>query len=263
VGAAEEAATVMTLLEEYKKQFAWRDWENVLSKCPILPGQRVLDLGCGPGDISAELIARGARVTGIDADNELLAAARRQCPTGLFENQDLNNLKLPRNSFDGLWSSFTVGYLINFEKTLSSWRQFLTNDAWICIVEIDDLLGHDPLSKETRTLIETFYEDAFKKKRYDFTAGRKIRSILEGAGFRVEEIELADQELSFKGAAQLEILQAWRNRFNRMGGLRAFLRDQYAAFVKEFIDCISSENHLARCKVIACISTTPKNWTQS
>jgi len=217
-----------------------------------------LDLGCGPGDISAELIARGARVTGIDADNELLAAARRQCPSGLFENQDLNNLKLSRNSFDGLWSSFTVSYLSNFEKILSRWRQFLMSDAWICIVEIDDLLGHEPLSNETRTLIEAFYEDAFKNNRYDFKAGRKIRPILEGAGFRVEEVELADQELSFKGAAQQEILQAWRNRFNRMSGLEAFLGDQYANFVKEFVDCISSENHVARCKVIACIGTAPK-----
>lgn len=140
----------MTLLEEYKKQFAWRGWERVLSNCPIRQDQYVLDLGCGPGDISAELIARGARVIGIDANNELLAAARKQCPTGLFENQDLNNLKLSENSFNGLWSSFTVAYLTSLEKTILSWLQFLANDAWVCIVEIDDLLGHDPLPKVTR-----------------------------------------------------------------------------------------------------------------
>src|SRR5690242_3302244 len=116
----------MTLLEEYKKQFAWRDWGTVLSRCPIVPGQRVLDLGCGPGDISAELSARGARISGIDADEELLTAARRLCPTGLFENQDLKHLQLPENSFEGLWSSFAVAYLINFDDDLSSWLKFLT-----------------------------------------------------------------------------------------------------------------------------------------
>lgn len=247
----------MSLLEEYRRQIGWRDWQTVLSKCPIVPGQRVLDLGCGPGDISAELIARGARVTGIDVDTALLAAARRQCPTGLFENQDLKNLQLPGNSFDGLWSSFAAAYFTDFENVLSSWRKFLTSDSWICVVEIDDLLGHEPLSQEMPRLIDAFYADAFKANRYDFKAGRKLQPMLRRAGFTVEQIELADQELSFKGAAQPEILQAWRDRFNRMGGLRTFLGDKYPHFVDEFLACISSEDHHARCKVVACVGKRP------
>ena len=249
----------MTLVEEYRKQFAWRNWQKVLSKCPISPGQRVLDIGCGPGDISAELIARGARITGIDGNNELLTTARRKCPTAVFENQDFKKLKLPKNYFDGLWSSFTVAYLSDLEKVLSSWLPLLTANAWICIVEMDDLLGHEPLSKETRALIEAFYEDARKGGRYDFRAGRRVRPILQRAGFEVEEFELGDQELSFEGAAAADILQAWRNRFSRMGGLKAFLGDGYFDFVKEFITCISSENHHSRCKVIACIGTRPNS----
>jgi ubiquinone/menaquinone biosynthesis C-methylase UbiE len=243
----------MSLIDEYKRQFAWRDWQTVLSKCPLVPGQRVLDLGCGPGDMSADLTARGALVTGIDADTELLAAARRQCPTGRFENRDLKNLQLPEHSFDGLWSSFAAAYFADFENVLSSWRKFLIDDAWICVVEVDDLLGHEPLSEEMQKLIDAFYADAFTAKRYDFKAGRKLRPILQRTGFAVEQIELADQEFSFKGAAQPEVLQAWRDRFNRMGGLKRFLGGKYPSFVREFIACIASENHHAHCKVIACI----------
>lgn len=119
----------MTLLDEYKKQFAWRDWQTALSKCPIVAGQRVLDLGCGPGDVSAELTARGARVTGIDADTALLAAARRQSPTGAFEHQDLKNLQLSQNSFDGLWSSFAVAYFVDLENVLSNWLTLLKSNG--------------------------------------------------------------------------------------------------------------------------------------
>jgi ubiquinone/menaquinone biosynthesis C-methylase UbiE len=253
----DEKAAAMTLVEEYRKQFAWRDWEKALSKCPIVPGQRVLDLGCGPGDISAELVARGARVTGIDADEELLAAARQKCPAAIFENQDLNNLKLPPRSFDGLWSSFAIAYLINLNTVLSQWLNLLKKNAWICVVEMDDLLGHEPLSKETRAMIESFYEDASQGPRYDFKAGRKIRSILESAKFQVEEFELSDRELSFDGAAQPEILQAWRNRFKRMEGLGNFLGAKHSDFVEEFLCCIASESHVSHSKVIACIGTRP------
>ena len=70
----------MSLTEEYRKQYEWRDWSRALSACPIMRGQHVLDLGCGPGDHSAELIIRGAIVTGVDGNEELLAAARNRCP---------------------------------------------------------------------------------------------------------------------------------------------------------------------------------------
>jgi trans-aconitate methyltransferase len=42
------------------------------------PGQRILDLGCGDGALSAKLIERGARVLGADASPELVAAARER-----------------------------------------------------------------------------------------------------------------------------------------------------------------------------------------
>ena len=40
------------------------------------PGERVLDLGCGDGALSEQLVARGACVLGIDASADMIAAAR-------------------------------------------------------------------------------------------------------------------------------------------------------------------------------------------
>jgi trans-aconitate methyltransferase len=70
----------MSLVEEYRRQLRWRDWEGALSRCPLVPGQAVLDLGCGPGDVSGLLAARGLSVTGVDESAELLAAARERYP---------------------------------------------------------------------------------------------------------------------------------------------------------------------------------------
>ena len=41
----------------------------------LVRGSRVLDAGCGPGRVGAELAARGHTVVGVDADPELIAAA--------------------------------------------------------------------------------------------------------------------------------------------------------------------------------------------
>mgnify|MGYP003387232255 CR=1 FL=1 len=133
----------MSLAEEYKRQFKWRDWSKVLDLCPIVPGQLVLDLGCGPGDLSNELAARGCIVTGVDANEELLSIARQECKTnGSFIQCDLSSLDLGQTKFDGLWCSFTSAYITDFAKVFDSWLPFLKPDLWGCITDIDDLFGH-------------------------------------------------------------------------------------------------------------------------
>lgn len=47
-------------------------WSQVLEP---RPGERVLDLGCGPGTLSTEITSLGASVIGIDASAEMVAAA--------------------------------------------------------------------------------------------------------------------------------------------------------------------------------------------
>lgn len=239
----------MSLVNEYKKQYGWRDWTKALSQCPVSSGQHILDLGCGPGDLSAELFKRGAIVTGVDGNSELLATAKERYPQCTFIQQDLNILNLAPGTFDGLWCSFVAAYFTDFGKIFSSWLKFLKKDAWVCIVEIDDLLGHEPLPDKAQQSIQDFYKHALHAGKHDFKTGKKIRRVLEENGFRVTQTELEDEELLFKGPASLEVKEAWLNRLNRMSGLKAFLGDEFTSFQNEFQRCLSSENHHSRCKV--------------
>lgn len=57
-------------------------------------GARILDAGCGPGRVGAELAARGHQVVGVDVDPELIAAAATDHPGPRWLVADLAELDL-------------------------------------------------------------------------------------------------------------------------------------------------------------------------
>jgi len=66
---------------------------------------RVLDAGCGQGRTGAELAARGHRVTGVDADAELIAAASAEYPQSRWVTADLAGLDLSAHGDPGLFDA--------------------------------------------------------------------------------------------------------------------------------------------------------------
>lgn len=70
--------------------------------CSLLPGTRVLELGCGGGAILKPLIARGLSVTGVDLSRAQLARARAACPSALLVEGDMARVELAPASFDGV-----------------------------------------------------------------------------------------------------------------------------------------------------------------
>jgi ubiquinone/menaquinone biosynthesis C-methylase UbiE len=63
-------------------------------------GVRLLDLGCGPGTITAAAAARGAQATGCDLAAGMLALARERHPTASFVEADAEELPFADASFD-------------------------------------------------------------------------------------------------------------------------------------------------------------------
>jgi SAM-dependent methyltransferase len=55
-------------------------------------GRRVLDAGCGTGRVAVELARRGHSVVGVDADLDMLAAARTKAPDLSWIHADLADL---------------------------------------------------------------------------------------------------------------------------------------------------------------------------
>jgi len=249
----------MSLANEYKRQFRWRNWRAVLDMLPPLKGMTILDLGCSVGDQAAELVARGARVFGYDMDKELIRIAQaRGLSMTEFQVRDLREGLDLDVCVDGIWCSFTAAFFPNLPEVLCRWAKNLKPDGWLVVTEIDDLFGHEPLAAETKTLLNAYVDEAFSAGRYDFRMGRKLERHVLQAGFRVSKVfTLADQELSFNGRAQSEVLEAWRNRFARMELLRRFCGEKARSMEDDFIMCLGRDDHSSLAKVYCCIANKP------
>ena len=86
------------------------DAETFISRLPIAPGDRVLDVACGTGNTALPLARRGAIVTGVDiAPNLLVQARERAAAEGLtitFDEGDAEQLPYPDASFDAVITMF-------------------------------------------------------------------------------------------------------------------------------------------------------------
>jgi ubiquinone/menaquinone biosynthesis C-methylase UbiE len=71
----------------------------------------VLDVGCGPGDVTAYLAERGLDVSGVDLSPRMIAHARRRHPDQQFAVASATELNLTDSSLGGIlgwWSLFNL-----------------------------------------------------------------------------------------------------------------------------------------------------------
>lgn len=76
-----------------------------------IPGDRVLDIGCGNGRLFSLLEPRSVVYTGFDSSEGLLAIARARHPNAAFVRGDATALPFPDASFDVVYSFATLHHI--------------------------------------------------------------------------------------------------------------------------------------------------------
>jgi trans-aconitate methyltransferase len=84
------------------------------------PGERILDLGCGDGALSARLVDAGCEVVGVDASEEMVAAARARGLNAVVV--DARELQFEAQ-FDAVFSNAALHWMAELRRVIAGvWR---------------------------------------------------------------------------------------------------------------------------------------------
>lgn len=97
------------------------------------PGAATLDLGCGEGRVSRDLVARGHRVTGIDPSPTLLDAAREADPESAYHLGDAADMPFPDASFDLVVAYNVLMDVQDLAGTVREAARVLTPGGTLCM----------------------------------------------------------------------------------------------------------------------------------
>jgi len=96
---------------------------GVLEWLAVQPGEAVLDLGCGQGQLTQSIAAAGANVVGVDSSAQMVAAARARGV--IAEEGNAEALPFDTQSFDAVFSNAALHWVRDQDAMMSEVRRVL------------------------------------------------------------------------------------------------------------------------------------------
>lgn len=160
------------------------------------PGEKILDIGCGDGRLSAEIQQRACSVIGIDSSPSMVAATqKRGIQAHLIDAHHLYDQHLhekntfAQNSFDAVFSNAALHWLNEPEQVIQGVHAVLKPRGRF----VAELGGHGNIAALLNAMRAAFNENlSFGQFRHPwyFPKPEQYQALLEKYGFKVHSIEL-------------------------------------------------------------------------
>ena len=181
---------------------------GVLEWLNAQPGERILDLGCGDGQLTIRLKETGADVKGVDASSAMVEAARAR---GVDAQQaQAEKLPFPAGSFDAVFSNAALHWVRGQDAMMSEVRRVLRPGGRF----VAEMGGHGNIAAIRVAFMAALARHGYGDREdgvnyYPTPAGYRRR--LEQHGFAVERMELIPRPTPLGEGG----MAGWLNTFRR------------------------------------------------
>ncbi len=195
------------------------------------PGERILDLGCGDGQLTQRIAATGASVAGVDASPEMAAAARsRGIDAGVASAEALPHAE---HTFDAVFSNAALHWVRAQDAMLAEVHRVLKPGGRF----VAEMGGHGNIAAIRVALIAALSRHGLAGREdgvnYYPTADGYTRRLVQH-GFRVERMALIPRPTPLGAGGMADWLRTFRK-----GVLDSLSSDVREAVVKETVELLA------------------------
>jgi len=207
-------------LYNQKHAFVFKYGEDLLALLDARPGERILDVGCGTGQLTAQIAAAGARVTGLDSSPEMIAAARRAYPEINFVTADAADFSFD-DPFDAVFSNAALHWVERAEEAVVCMSRALKPGGRL-VVEFGGKGNVANITSALEQAVREVRRIEVKASNY-FPSIGQYAPLLEKHGIEVASAALFDRPTKLEGGE--EGLENWIRMF-RGPRLEALTEDE-------------------------------------
>ena len=168
-------------------------------------GERILDLGCGDGVLTAELAGKGAKVVGVDASEDFVRACQAQ---GLHVRLMDGEALTFDNEFDAVFSNAALHWMTRPERVIAGVARALKPQGRF----VAEFGGHGNVAAITTALHAVAIrhgKDVRLAHPWFFPSIETYRALLAAQGFTVARIALIPRPTPLKTG-----MASWLKLFN-------------------------------------------------
>lgn len=189
-------------LYEARHSFVWQFGEALISMLDPKPGERILDLGCGPGQLTHKIASSGAQVTGLDASAEMIGLARQNYPDLKFVLQDAARMEF-EGEFDAVFSNAALHWMLDAAAVARGVSQALRPGGRF-VAELGGKGNIRHIEDAMKKVAPIYLGEYAPPLRTFFPSVAEYASILENAGLEVQLARLFDRPTKLEGENGME-----------------------------------------------------------
>lgn len=187
-----------------KHSFVYQHGEGLISYLEPKSHERILDLGCGSGQLTAKIHEMAKEAIGMDNSPEMVESARFNFPDIEFHTGDASDFSFDRQ-FDAIFSNATLHWVTDYNAAINCMFENLNPNGRL-VLEFGGKGNVQTIVEQLRfSLAKRGYQQQSNLELWYFPSIGEYSIELEKAGFRVvmaqyfdRPTELADKESGIK-----------------------------------------------------------------
>jgi trans-aconitate methyltransferase len=219
---------------EGKHSFVWRLGAGVVELLAPQPSERILDLGCGTGQLTAEIAKKCAHAVGLDNSTNMIGQARQNYPGLTFVLGDAVSFHF-EEPFDAVFSNAVLHWVKNADTAADSIARALRRGGRF----VAEFGGHGNTRSILDALRAVLGTEADARCPWYYPSIGEYASVLERHGLEVRQAELFDRFTPLEGETGME---DWLRMFcgSFFKGMSA---DEVTAKVRELVGLLRPERY--------------------